>query len=346
MPITVGQPITIDGVEFFVQKVLGKGGLSNVYLAKDLTTQSLVAIKAFQFPKFYDPITKKNDCDEYWENEVLNTQAQARSGMQCVQVLHFEKRPDLQTPEYYIVLNYIEGTTFLDFYREFIQRCRGLEHLDLTSIVRNIFIPLAELLEYCHTKEFLVHRDFSVANILIQTGEEGDFWPILIDWGVSKYVGEEWIHYTPKPFMVDSMPMDIPVAQKGAPPEVRFGYMPVAASDIYYLAHLMYFSFTGGIMREDAELTSPQAYLLSPKDINWYLPDQYNEMVKHLTQYEPADRPHSMTEVIKMLRKLIEINSVHFDFEFFQDNTPDTDELSGERLSTSPKPKLDGSSEL
>ena len=133
--------------------------------------------------------------------------------------------------------------------------------------------------------------------------------------------------------MTEDMPKDIPIKQKGAPPEVRFGYMPVAASDIYYLAHLMYFTFTGGIMREDAELTSPQAYVLSPKDINWYLPDQYNEMVKELTHYEPADRPPSMTSVIKMLRELIEINSVHFDFEFFKDDSPDTDELSGERLS-------------
>lgn len=333
MPITIGRSITIDGVEFLVQKIIGKGGLSNVYLAKDLTTQELVAIKAFKYTKFYDPITKINDCEEYWENEVLNTQAQARSGMLCcVHVLHSEKRPDLQTPEFYIVLNYIKGDTFLDFYRSFIQRCRGLEHLDLTSIVRNIFIPLAKLLEYCHSKEFLVHRDFSVENIIIQEGDEGDFWPILIDWGVSKFVGEEWIHYTPKPFMTDSMPMDIPVAQKGAPPEVRFGFMPVAASDIYYLAHLMYFTFTGGIMREDSELTTPQAYLLSPKDINWYLPDQYNEMVKKLTQYEPADRPPSMKTVVKMLKELIEINAVHFDFEFFRDDSPDTDELSGKRL--------------
>ena len=338
MPITVGQPITIDGVEFFVQKVIGKGGLSNVYLAKNLVTESLVAIKAFMYSKFYDPISHENDCEEYWENEVLNTQAQARSGMRCcVHILHFEKRLNLQTPEFYIVLNYIEGTTFLEFYRNFIQQCRGLEHLDLASIVRNIFLPLAELLEYCHSKEFLVHRDFSVANILIQTGEEGDFWPILIDWGVSKYVGEEWIYYTPKPFMSDSMSMDIPISQKGAPPEGRNGYMPVAASDIYYLAHLMYFTFTGGIMRQDTELTTPQAYLLSPKDINWYLPDQYNEMVKILTQYEPADRPSSMNEVIKMLKELIEINAVHFDFEFFQDNSPDTDELSGERLSKDPE---------
>ena len=58
---------------------------------------------------------------------------------------------------------------------------------------------------------------------------------------------------------------------------------------------------------KDTELTSPQAYVLSPKDINWYLPDQYNEMVKHLTQYEPADRPSSMTVVIKMLKDLIKI---------------------------------------
>ncbi|MHA1674939.1 MAG: serine/threonine protein kinase [Promethearchaeota archaeon] len=328
MPIKIGEPIVIDGISFFIERLIDHGGLSTVFLGIDQNTKEKVAIKEFIYHKFYDKITRENDIDEFFDNEVLNTQTQAQSGFKTVEVLHYEKKLDLETPEYYIVFTFIEGKTFLDFYREFVQNCRGLAHLDLSSIVRYIFLPLVDLLSYCHTEAHIVHRDLSVKNIIIQTGEEEEFWPVLIDWGVSKYVGPEWIYYCPKPYMVPEIPKDIPIIQKGAPPEIKFGYMPNAASDIYYLAHLMYFTFTGGIMREDSEIVSEESYVLDPKKVNWFVPDEYNEVVKKLTQYEPADRPQTMLEVRTLLEDLINIQHVHFDFEFFMEK-PDTDEDTG-----------------
>ena len=327
MPITIGKPIEIDGKEYLIEKILGKGGLSIVYLGKESESGDIVAIKEFVYQNFYDPYTRLNDCEEYWENEVLNTQAQANSGYPSVKVLAYEKKVDLQTPEYYIVLSFIEGQTFLEFYRDFILTCRGLENLDLASMVRYIYIPLAEHLHYCHSKENIVHRDFAVNNIIIQRNEDGEFWPVLIDWGLSYYTGPDWIFYTPKPFMQESVPKDIPVSQKGAPPEIKNGYIPIAATDIYYLGHLMYFTFTGGIIREDSEISNPDKYILDPRSVNMFLPESYNIVVKKLTQYEPDDRPKDMKEVIKLLRELITINSVHFDFDFFMKE--DTDQITG-----------------
>ena len=126
------------------------------------------------------------------------------------------------------------------------------------------------------------------------------------------------------------MARDIPIVQKGAPPEIRFGYMPNATSDIYYLAHLMYFVFTGGIMREDSELENVESWILNPKKVNWFVPEKFDEVVQKMTAFEPADRPHTMKEVIHMLQELITIQQVHFDFSLFLE--PDTDELTGERL--------------
>ncbi len=329
MPITVGEPIDINGVIYDVKKTLGVGGLSRVYLAVNHHTGEKVAIKSFMYAKFFDKFTHENDCEDYWENEVLNTKAQARSGKHSVKVLDYQKKIDLQTPEFYIVLNFIEGMTFQDWYRKFVLTCHGLKHLDLSSVVRYIFLPLAEHLEYCHNEEFIIHRDFSVRNIIIQA-TENDFWPVLIDWGMSKYIGDDWVDFAPKPYCTEDIPRDITIKQKGAPPEIRFGYMPIPASDIYYLGHLMYFVFTGGIMREDSELNTRADYVLEPKKANHYLPDEYNDVVIKLTQYEPADRPRSMTQVIKMLKELININTIHFDFELFM--SPDTHEITGESL--------------
>ncbi len=326
MPITIGEPIEINGKVYLVKKLLGEGGHSRVYMAVEKDTKQKVAIKDFTYNAFFDKYNRTNDCIDYWENEVLNTQAQARSGQHCVEVLNYEAKMDLQTPELYIVLSLIEGTTFQDWYRKFVLMSKGLENLDLSSVVRNIFIPLAKLLDYCHNKEYIVHRDFSVRNIIVQSNDI-HFWPVLIDWGISKYIGEDWVNYCPKPYMTEDMPKDIPIKQKGAPPEIRNGYMPVPASDIYYLGHLMYFVFTGGIMREDSELISKEDYVLEPKNANHLLPDQYNKVVKKLTQFEPADRPSSMGEVLKMLRDLIKINQIHFDFEVFFEQ--DTNELTG-----------------
>jgi len=322
VPITVGQPIEINGIVYDVQKVLGKGGFSIVYSAYEQILMRKVAIKEYLYPKFYDPYTHENECEIYFDNEVLNTQAQARSGKKCVEILNYAKKLDLQTPEFYIVLNFIDGQTFLEFYREFITTCRGLEHLDLASMVRYVFLPLAELLQYCHEQEGIIHRDFAVSNIIIQRDKES-YWPVLIDWGVSKYVGNEWIHHTPKPYMTEEMQKDIPINQKGAPPEVKMGFMPNATSDIYYLGHLMYFTFTGGIVREDSENINPDEFVLNPKKMNVFIPDAYNEFVMQLTQFEPADRIASMEIVIRKLKNLITISDVHFDFDIFGD--PDTD---------------------
>ncbi len=330
MPITIGKSIEIDGFIFNVKKILGKGGLSTVFLAEYAETGEEVAIKEFFYQQYYDSYTRKNDCADFFDNEVLNTVAQANSGFHTVKVLHYEKKEALQTPEFFLVLSLIKGTTFLDFYREFVQTCRGLENLDLTSIVRNIFIPLAKQLDYCHSNEFIIHRDLSLNNIIVIEDENDDFWPVLIDWGISKYIGEEWIYHSPNPYMVDEVPKDIPITQKGAPPEIKFGYMPTAASDIYYLSHLMYFVFTGGIMREDSEIVNNEDYVLCPKDVNWYIPTEYNEVVKKMSQFEPADRPKNMKVVIKMLEELIQIQHVHFDFELFLE--PDTNEITGKKL--------------
>jgi serine/threonine protein kinase len=328
MPIYVNQPIEINGTVYQVEKLIGKGGLSYVYLAKDTTTQQKVAIKEYLYVKFFDPLTRENDCEENWENEILNTQAQAKSGKICVKVLNYEKRVDLQTPEYYIVFNFVEGQTFLEYYREFVLECNGLENLDLPTIVRTIFIPLAELLEYAHGVEGIVHRDFAVSNIIIQKNKVGDVWPVLIDWGVSKYVGPEWIYHTPKPYMTPETPRDMPITQKGAPPEIRFGYMPTATSDIYYLGHLMFFVFTGGIMREDSDSAGPDDFVLNAKQFNIFIPEAYNKVIQKFTQYEPADRPPTMGHAIQMLRSLITIDHVHFDFSYFAE--PDTDpKMSG-----------------
>ena len=83
-------------------------------------------------------------------------------------------------------------------------------------------------------------------------------------------------------------------------------------------------------MREDSELLDKDSWVLRPKEINWYLPESYNEMVEKLTQFEPADRPKDMIVVIQMLNELIRINQIHYDFDFL--TNPDTDPLTGKKI--------------
>ena len=83
-----------------------------------------------------------------------------------------------------------------------------------------------------------------------------------------------------------------------------------------------------------SEIKNKENYVLSPRDINWYIPHEYNKVVKKMSQYEPADRPHDMKEVIEMLKGLIQIKQVHFDFEIIF-SKPDTDELTGKKIAKS-----------
>src|SRR5947209_344474 len=151
---------TLDRYE--LQRLIGKGGMADVYLALDTALQRLVAVKIF-----------KRD-----EEEMLKRFTREARLMQRLRHPHLV--PIYDTGEstvdgstlYYIVMPFMEGGTL----RARIRSAR-LSSIDACSYLRQI----ADALDYVH-QQGIVHRDIKSSNVLLDA--EGT--PYLTDFGIAR----------------------------------------------------------------------------------------------------------------------------------------------------------------
>jgi serine/threonine protein kinase len=141
--------------------LLGKGGMGEVYRARDLKLKRDVAIKMLP-PEFSQDIERVRRLER--EAEVLASLNHIHIGA-IYNVEHFEGTP-------YLVLEFVEGETLAD------RIARGPLPLDETLAIAG---QIAEALEAAHEKG-IVHRDLKPANIKVT--REGDV--KVLDFGLAK----------------------------------------------------------------------------------------------------------------------------------------------------------------
>ena len=283
---------------------LGTGGMGSVWSARNLNTNKKIAIKEFYYSRFHDSESGSNFCDKYWIRESTITKIQSESPeatMHCLDSLKIEK---FKTPEYYIFLEYIEGTVFDEWYTEKFKDLKNLTVKELRMILKDILMPIARHMYFVHQKG-IVHRDLTVQNIMIvkkSRYSDEDVKPIIIDWGVAKDVGTGNMFKPRKPYYISSAPEATGIRNRGTPPEVMAGFEPIAATDIYMLGHIMFYIFSGGHYAGAA--ATNEDFVLHPGDYNPDLPSDFTRLVEFMTQYEPADRMENMVKVYDALNYL------------------------------------------
>ena len=88
---------------------LGTGGMSAVWKARHVEKNKPIAIKEFYYTRFHDPESGNNYCEKYWNRETEITMIQSDSPENCMHYIGSLKIEDFDNPEYYILLEYIEG---------------------------------------------------------------------------------------------------------------------------------------------------------------------------------------------------------------------------------------------
>jgi serine/threonine protein kinase len=150
--------------EFQVVRLLGRGAMGSVYLARDLRLHRVVAIKVLR----WDLASSTDDCERF-RREARTTGQLAHPGI--VPLHGFGESPNLM----YMVMRYVPGESLG-------ARIRRLGKLDPDE-TRRILADLALTLEYAH-REGIVHRDLKPENILLEIS--GDvIRPMLADFGVA-----------------------------------------------------------------------------------------------------------------------------------------------------------------
>jgi len=152
------------GDEFQIVRLLGRGAMGSVYLARDLTLHRVVAIKVLR----WDFLASPDDCERF-RREARTTGQLAHPSI--VPLHRFGESPNVM----YMVMRYIPGESLG-------ARIRRVGKLDAED-TRRILADLALTLEYAH-REGIVHRDLKPENILLE--RSGDtVRPMVADFGVA-----------------------------------------------------------------------------------------------------------------------------------------------------------------
>ena len=150
--------------EFQIVRLLGRGAMGSVYLARDLALHRVVALKVLRWD-----LAASLDDTERFRREARTTGQLSHPSI--VPLHSFGESPNLM----YMVMRYVPGESLGT-------RIRRLGKLSPEE-TRRILAELALTLEYAH-REGIVHRDLKPENILLEISGES-LRPMVADFGVA-----------------------------------------------------------------------------------------------------------------------------------------------------------------
>ncbi|MGD9683316.1 MAG: serine/threonine protein kinase [Candidatus Obscuribacterales bacterium] len=204
---------------YFVLSILGKGGMSLVYRAKDMHTGKIVALKALRTQGMGDEVLVKR----------FRLEAEVLHRLNHPRIVSVHDYGTSKHGQPFFVMDYLIGVS--------LNQVLKLEGSLRPERFQDIFVQVAAAIAHAH-KHGAIHRDIKPGNImLVEMGDTRDYVKI-VDFGIAKLaedaakltrMGEVW----------------------GSPiymsPEQGMGTTIDARTDIYSLGVVMYESLTGEV---------------------------------------------------------------------------------------------------
>lgn len=261
------------GGRYEIIRQLGRGGMAEVFLARDLNLQRRVALKLLREDYIHDPAFRTRFLGE----------ARAAANLvhsNIVTVYDFGHHLD----QYFIVMEYVDGTDLKTLLRR-----RGRLSVQEAS---DIMIQVCSGVGYAH-RAGLVHCDLKPFNILITP----DLRAKIADFGIARALasidpGErsELVWGSPQYFA----------------PEQASGAAPSPASDVYSLGVMYYEMLTGRLPFEaaDPELLADMhvsAVPPNPQILNPEIPNAISRIMLKVLAKEPAARYRTADQLGQVL---------------------------------------------
>ena len=264
-----------------IVSMIGQGGMSDVYKAKDHKLGRFVAIK----------ILKQEFANDVNFVSKFRTEAQAAASLEHPNIVNIYDVGS-ENGLHYIVMEYVEGITLKDY----ISRKGQLSFKESVSIA----IQVGRGIEAAHNKN-ITHRDIKPQNIIIST--EGKV--KVTDFGIARAATSNTInadvmgsvHYT-------------------SPEQARNGFVD-GRSDIYSLGIVMYEMVTGRVPFDGdtavaVAIQHLQEEMVIPSTYAANLPISMEKIILKCTQKSPDRRYQTMGELLIDLRRSLETPDLDF----------------------------------
>jgi serine/threonine-protein kinase len=169
---------TLSKVE--IEKLLGKGGMAEVYLGQHTTLKRPVAVKVIHSHLAEDEELLTRFSDEAQQVATLRHP-------NIVQVMDYDVAED-NSP--YMVMEYLEGIALSDYLKTQHKAGKTLP----TEVVAGLIQDLADALDYAHQRG-IIHRDIKPANVMLRAESSAieedeplpdDVQSVLTDFGVAR----------------------------------------------------------------------------------------------------------------------------------------------------------------
>lgn len=204
----------LDG-RYKIEKKVGEGGMSFVYLATDVTSQQRCAIKVLSAALSQDT------------NAMARLKREASLGMRLAHpnVCHIMRMGETEDGLVYVVMPFVEGEILSD-------RNNRLGHIPLDDTVR-LVRDMAAGLHIAHELK-IVHRDLKPENIMVCKRPDGTDYAVVMDFGLAKErrAGTELQKLTATGIILGTPEFMSPEQLRGKPLDAR--------TDIYSLSLLTY----------------------------------------------------------------------------------------------------------
>jgi serine/threonine protein kinase len=263
---------------YLVESLLGRGGMGNVYKARERTLDRHVALKIV-------PESRSGDASFI---ERFRREARIAARLRHPRIVSVHEVGTMG-PFPYFSMDYIEGSTL----RSVVERRSALPQEDAISIV----VEICRAVAHAHSKG-IIHRDLKPENVMIDG--EGDVF--VMDFGLARAVEDE--SNLTQPGMIMGTPFYMS-------PEQLAGRKLDERSDVYSIGLILYYCLTGSdLFRADgftAVLTKHAEIRIRDVLQAQSLPDSIQDVLSSMIEEDPNMRARSVKESLERLtlRKIV-----------------------------------------
>lgn len=285
---------TMINERYQILRLIGEGGMANVYLANDTVLNRKVAIKILR-----GELASNEDFLKRFQREALSASS-----------LHHKNIVDIydvgeDNGHYYIVMEYIEGKTLKKLIKE-----RGA--LTITEVV-DIMQQLTDGLSKAHSS-LIVHRDIKPENIIIQK----DGTVKITDFGLAVAINASKLTRTDS--VMGSVYYMAPERASGDKIDIK--------SDIYSLGILMFELLTGRLPFDgDSPINVIMKHINEPipsvREINPAIPQSVENVILKACAKNEENRYNRTKEMFEDLKTVLDEqreNENRYEYAYFDTN--------------------------